>query len=239
MHMMIVKAIADGSGPDITGRTVPMPAGSYHMCREDDRSWFEQRADVFELQPRDETESPVTATRDASGNVVGLSAGNQNVGSIGLLFYANESGFAALPESVEQIMGDVVLIPAGTLQPGDKLQFVTNTTDAGTASAHARTVRVRIHTTPSVLSGQSLVGGTISTATNTKFTVDKTVVIVSNTIARTNSNSVAGGVISATSTLSIDINCAVDQYIGITIENANTLVNHLVYFASLVLEKTR
>ena len=37
MHMMIVKAIADGSGPDITGRIVPMPAGSYHLCREDDR----------------------------------------------------------------------------------------------------------------------------------------------------------------------------------------------------------
>lgn len=32
MHMMIVKAIADGSGPDITGRIVPMPAGSYHGC---------------------------------------------------------------------------------------------------------------------------------------------------------------------------------------------------------------
>ena len=79
MHMMTVKAIADGSGPDITGRTVPMPAGSYHLCREDDRTWFEQRSDVFELQPKDETESPVTATRDASGNVVGLSAGGETI----------------------------------------------------------------------------------------------------------------------------------------------------------------
>lgn len=77
MHMMTVKAIADGSGPDITGRTVPMPAGSYHLCREDDRTWFEQRSDVFELQARDDTESPVTATRDASGAVVWLSAGEE------------------------------------------------------------------------------------------------------------------------------------------------------------------
>ena len=77
MHMMTVKAIADGSGPDITGRTVPMPAGSYHLCREDGRTWFEQRSDVFELQPKDETESPVTATRDASGNVLGLTAGGE------------------------------------------------------------------------------------------------------------------------------------------------------------------
>lgn len=75
MHMMIVKAIADGNGPDITGRTVPMPSGSSHLCREDDRSWFEQRADVFELQPRDETESPVTATRNPDGSITGLVSG--------------------------------------------------------------------------------------------------------------------------------------------------------------------
>ena len=73
MHMMIVKAIADGSGPDITGRIVPMPAGSYHLCREDDRSWFEQRSDVFSfVTQRDDSLVPTAYKLDASGNVTGL-----------------------------------------------------------------------------------------------------------------------------------------------------------------------
>lgn len=68
MHMMIVKAIADGSGPDITGRIVPMPAGSYHLCREDDRSWFEQRSDVFSfVTQRDDSLAPTALKLDASG----------------------------------------------------------------------------------------------------------------------------------------------------------------------------
>lgn len=73
MHMMIVKAIADGSGPDITGRIVPMPAGSYHLCREDDRSWFEQRSDVFSfVTQRDDKLAPSLFALDDDGNVTWL-----------------------------------------------------------------------------------------------------------------------------------------------------------------------
>ena len=73
MHMMIVKAIADGSGPDITGRIVPMPAGSCHLCREDDRSWFEQRSDVFSfVTQRDDSLAPTAYKLDNNGNVTGL-----------------------------------------------------------------------------------------------------------------------------------------------------------------------
>ena len=105
MHMMTVKAIADGSGPDITGRTVPMPAGSYHLCREDDRTWFEQRSDVFELQARDDTESPVTATRDASGAVVWLSAGGNEIDMSAL----------ALPGYTRTLTGTVIFADGNTL----------------------------------------------------------------------------------------------------------------------------
>ena len=81
MHMMIVKAIADGSGPDITGRIVPMPAGSYHLCREDDRSWFEQRSDVFSfVTQRDDSLAPTALKLDASGNTVLVGPGYFAVG---------------------------------------------------------------------------------------------------------------------------------------------------------------
>lgn len=177
----------------------------------------------------------VTAIKDASGNVVGLGAGGKRVGSVCLLHYENEGGFAALPASAEQIVGGVVLIPANTLKPGDRLRFSIFSEDAGAADAQVRATRVRIHTTPSVLSGQVLVTAAVATATNSKMAIDKTVAIVSNAKAKY-VPSVSGGSISTTAFIDATIDCIVDQYIGLTIQNNNTLVNHLVYQASLVLE---
>ena len=177
----------------------------------------------------------VTGTLNSSGEMVGLSAGGKRVGSVCLMHYENEGGFTALPGSAEQIIGDVVLIPANTLKPGDRLRFSLFSEDAGTADAQIRAGRVRIHTTSTVLSGQALVTAAVATATNSKMAIDKTVAIVSNAKAKY-IPSVAGGSISTTAFIDATIDCMVDQYIGLTIQNNNTLVNHLVYQASLVLE---
>lgn len=180
----------------------------------------------------------VTATRDASGAVVGMRAGDKRVGSVCLLHYENEGGFVALPGSAEQIVGSVVLIPANTLKPGDKLQYVCVSEDAGTADAQIRASRIRIHTTASVLSGQVLTTGAVATANNSKLAIDKAIVIVSNTKAKY-VPSVAAGVISTATFSDATIDCTVDQYIGFTVQNNNTLVNHLFYFVSLTLEQAQ
>jgi hypothetical protein len=179
--------------------------------------------------------SPVYAIKNGDGTVVGLRAGGKRVGSVCLLHYENVAGFAALPASAEQIVGDVVLIPANTLKPGDLLRYSLFSEDAGTADAQVRSARVRINTTSEVLSGQPLVITAVATATNSKLAIDKTIAIVSDTKVKYFPG-VAGGSISTTAFINATIDCAVDQYIGLTIQNDNTLVNHLVYQASLTLE---
>lgn len=156
-------------------------------------------------------------------------------GGVTLVSYANSSGFVALPGSAEQLFSDVVRIPAYTLKPGDKFQFVYASEDAGTADAQIRAIRARIHTSASVLAGNVLVNGVASTASNTKCMIDKTALIVSSTKSKYIAG-LAGSSISTTAFSDTTIDCTVDQYIGLTIQNANTLVNHLVYHASLVLE---
>lgn len=178
----------------------------------------------------------VTATRNASGNVTGLSTGGKRVGGVTLVSYANSSGFVALPESAEQIFSDVVLIPANTVKPGDKFQFVCFSEDAGTASAAARAVRAKVHTDPNVLSGALLCNIQIGTATNTKIHVDKVTVVTSTGEVRSTSTASVGGLMSTTAQVTTSIDWTVDQYIGLCVINSNTLVNFLVYHASVVLE---
>lgn len=177
--------------------------------------------------------------KNASGNVVGLSAGSSRVGSIMLLSYANEAGFAALPGSAEQIISDIILIPANTLKPGDVVRLIANTEDAGTADNQARSIRARIHTTAAVKSGNALLNASSSVANNTKMTLDKTASIVSTTLAIAAASGAAGGVISTTATRTCAIDCTVDQYVGFTVQNDNTLVNHLIYFMALILEQAQ
>ena len=181
----------------------------------------------------------VTATRNANGDVVGLSAGGKRVGSVCLLHYENAGGFIALPASGEQIVGSVVLIPANTLKPGDTLRFVCYAEDAGTADAATRSVRVRIHTADSVIPGVVLTSVAISSASNSKFMVDKPAVIISNTASRAIPSGFGSGLITTNAITTSAIDCTVDQYIGLTIQNSNTLVNHLIYFASLTLEQAQ
>lgn len=178
----------------------------------------------------------VTPTRDASGNVTGLSAGGARVGSVCLLHYENDGGFIALPESAEQIVGSVVFVPANTFKPGDKLQVVCFSEDAGTASAAGRTLRLRAHTTDSVMSGVAMTTIRVYTGNNSKMAIDKAIGIVSNTKAKSSSPGQPGSIITTAAFADATIDCTVDQYIGFTIQNENTLVNHLIYYANLTLE---
>lgn len=179
----------------------------------------------------------VTATRDASGNVTGLSAGGARVGSVCLLHYENDGGFAALPSSAEQIVGDVVLIPANTLKPGDRISVLCFTEDAGTPDAQLRAIRVKMHTTSTITSGVQLTAASSVSATNTKFSIEKSIAILTNTKAI--SSPAIGPVQGVASINSATIDCTVDQYIGLTIQNSNTLVNHVVYYANLTLEQVQ
>lgn len=179
----------------------------------------------------------VTATKDASGNVVGISAGGSRVGSFILLHYENDGGFVALPGTAEQVVGSPVLIPANTLKPGDMLRVVCFSDDAGTADAVLRAIRVRMHTTQTITSGVQLTAASTATANNTKFSIEKSIAIVSTTKAI---SSPAVGAVQGTGALNTAaINTEVDNYIGFTVQNSNTLVNHLIYYASLTLEATQ
>lgn len=73
MHMIQIKAIADANGPDITGVVVPMPAGSVHLAPASFRSWYEQRADVFEILTASGTEyMQMLGVLDDDGNITGM-----------------------------------------------------------------------------------------------------------------------------------------------------------------------
>lgn len=63
MYMMMVRAKADAKGPDITGKIVPMPAGSIHQCSKADLSWFATRSDVFEIIGGAEQTTPAMMIR--------------------------------------------------------------------------------------------------------------------------------------------------------------------------------
>lgn len=123
MHMMIVKAIADGSGPDITGRIVPMPAGSYHLCREDDRSWFEQRSDVFSfVTQRDDSLAPTAFKLDASGNVTVLGPYGMETTPNKSIYYAVAAKIAASQPMQQSSASSLdVWKPAKTYAAGDKI----------------------------------------------------------------------------------------------------------------------
>jgi len=70
MYMKVVTALKDASGKDITGKVVPMPAGTSHFVSELDIGYFRSHPDVFSVAETDI--SPAAFATDASGNVTGL-----------------------------------------------------------------------------------------------------------------------------------------------------------------------
>lgn len=79
MHVAIIKALVDTNGKDISGKTVPMPAGSYHQVSKLDLRYFQGHPDVFEVVDSDmDAKYPVTSRKDASGATV-LEAGGEEI----------------------------------------------------------------------------------------------------------------------------------------------------------------
>ena len=70
MYMKVVTALKDASGKDITGKVVPMPAGTSHFVSELDIGYFRSHPDVFSVAETDI--SPAAFATDANGNATGL-----------------------------------------------------------------------------------------------------------------------------------------------------------------------
>lgn len=156
--------------------------------------------------------------------------------SIPLLSFGNEAGFVAAASSAEQIFSDVVVVPGGVIESGDKLQWVTFSEDAGTADAVARTLRVRVHTGINVMSGGAITSIATAAAANNKVNADKSVAIFA-AGTRAAAGGLAGAAVISNAHATTTVDFSTLQYIGFTVQNSNTLVAHNVYYAHLMLEK--
>jgi hypothetical protein len=69
MYAAIVKALNDTNGPDISGKVVPMPTGSYHLVSKASLPFFNSHPDVFQVTYEADDADPALLST-VNGNTV-------------------------------------------------------------------------------------------------------------------------------------------------------------------------
>jgi hypothetical protein len=150
-----------------------------------------------------------------------------------------DSGLAVAPGTAETFIGPEILIPGGTIKPGDIIRQISFEEFSGTLDAGARTLRGRLSATPGVDGSSPLLSTTTTTSTgNIVQVVDKINVFTSNAQRRSLPNSVfASGANTSPSSVATLPDLSTDCWLRLSAQNAAVTTTQTIFHFSLWLER--
>ena len=154
----------------------------------------------------------VTATKDSTGNVVGLSAGGDVLPGSSVIVHSNYVDINSIADTNEQIL-EQHTFPAGSLAVGDIIRLTCKLVKSGTVDTCTR--KLRLGTAGTV--ADALISAIAQPATTTRTWIDKREFVI---IAATTSRQISSGVGAGWAA----VNTGVDNDVTISnISNALTL----------------